>query len=247
MALYISLKDFRIPSLEPGEHEKDERLDRSVLVVALGVVSGGMAFLLGMVFLLFPEWIRPIAFGPGFSEPRVYAVLLRPDAAAKRGGSQETPFHQAQATNVLIHNPVIGGSVRFPNTAQTPSSANPTVSVNPPSSGQASAPATPASTGQAFGGGAGNSPGQLIVLPPASAQPVPVPNTATQNPQVLSHAHNPRSAAAGHGNQPIGLPPASAQPVSMPNGTRSPQGWLTHAANSPSAGTGHGGGRKLVA
>ncbi len=247
MALYISVRDFRIPSLEPGDYEKDERLDRSVLVVALGVVSGGMAFLLGMVFLLFPEWIRPIAFGPGFTEPRVYAVLLRPDTAAQRGGSQETAFHQAQATNVLLHTPVIGGSVPIPNTAQTPSSANPTVSVNPPSSGQASASATPASTGQAFGGGSGNSPGQLVVLPPASAQPVPVPNTATQSPQVLSHAPKPRTVAGGHGNQPMVLPPASAQPVPAPNtGTRSPQA-LTHAANSASNATGHGGGRKLVA
>jgi hypothetical protein len=133
MARYVSLRDFTIPSLEPGDYEKDERLDRSVLVVALGVVSGGLAFLLGMVFLLFPEWIRPIAFGPGFSEPRVYAVLLRPHAAADNGGSQETP------------------------------SANQPVSVNPPPRGQTSAQATPASTGQTFGRGGDNTASQPVV------------------------------------------------------------------------------------
>jgi len=163
MALYVSIRDFRIPSLEPGDYEKDERLDRSVLGVAVGVVSGGLAFLLGMVFLLFPEWIRPIAFGPGFSEPRVYAVLLRPHAAADNGGSQETP------------------------------SANQPVSVNPPPRGQTSAQATPASTGQTFGRGGDDTASQPVVLPPASAQLVPVSNTGTPGPQG-------QSAAAGNGN-----------------------------------------------
>ncbi len=196
MALYVSIRDFRIPSLEPGDHEKDERLDRSVLAVALGVVSGGLAFLLGMVFLLFPEWIRPIAFGPGFSEPTGYAVLLHPDAAADNGGRQKTLFHQAR--NVLTDNLSIDGSVPLPDTAQTPS-ANPTVSVNRPSSGQANVSATPASTARAFGRGGDNFPGQPVVLPPASAQPVPVPNTGTPSSQG-------QSVAAEHGiGKKVGL------------------------------------------
>ena len=198
MASYISLGDFRIPSLEPGDHEKDERLDRSVLVVALGVVSGGLAFLLGMVFLLFPEWIRPIAFGPGFSQPPVYAVLLRPAAAADKRGNLETPFHHAQARNLLVDNLSIDGSVPFPNTAQTPSAKQPG-SVTPPPTGQASAQAPPASTGQTFERGGSISLSLPVVLPPASAQRVPMPNTGPPIPQGQLGAAYSGSGAAGHG------------------------------------------------
>jgi hypothetical protein len=232
--LDISLRNFRPVSLEPGDYEEDERLDRSVLMVALGVVSGGIAFLLGMVFLLFPEWIRPIAFGPGFSEPRTYAVLLRPVAAADKRWGKDTPLRQSQARNLLIDNLLVNRSVPFRATAQTPR-ASPTVSINPPASGPASAQATPASTGQAFGRGAGKTPNQPVVLPLASAQPGPAPNIGTRG------QHGPSNAA-----NPIVVPPAGARPASVPNtGTRGQQPQL-NPANPGSAAAAHGGGRKLA-
>ncbi len=194
MALYISLRDFRVASLAPGDHEKDERLDRSVLVVALGVVGGGMAFLLGMVFLLFPEWIRPIAFAPGLSESRVHVVLVRPHAATDKGRGLETPFYQAQARNFSIDR-----SVRFQNTAQTPS-GDQTVSVSSPPRGQASAEAPPPLRDRGLGRVADDTASQPAVQPPANAQPVAVPNTGTRSQQGQSNTANPRSEAAVHGS-----------------------------------------------
>ena len=48
--------------LEPGYREQDERLDRRVLAAALGILGGGMSFLLAMMLLVFPEWISPLVF-----------------------------------------------------------------------------------------------------------------------------------------------------------------------------------------
>jgi hypothetical protein len=48
--------------VEPGYRGQDERLDKSVLAGALGILGGGMLFLLAMMFLFFPEWISPRVF-----------------------------------------------------------------------------------------------------------------------------------------------------------------------------------------
>lgn len=188
----ISLRDFRTASLEPGDYESDERVDRSALVVAVGVVGGGMAFLLGVLFLLFPEWIRPIAFATTPSAPRVLAVFLRPDAAAHNGWAQGVPFHQAQARNLVIDQPG-----RTQDTAQTPS-ANQTLGVTLPPGGQSSAQATPSSSGQTFRRVADNAPRQPAVQPPAGARAVPVPNNGTRSQQRQSNAASLGLAAGGH-------------------------------------------------
>lgn len=48
--------------LEPGYRGRDERLDRRVLAAVLAMLGGGIAFLLAVVFVAFPEWIDPQAF-----------------------------------------------------------------------------------------------------------------------------------------------------------------------------------------
>lgn len=198
-ALDISLRDFRTASLEPGDYENDETVDRSVLVVAVGVVGGGMAFLLSVLFLLFPEWIRPIAFGTTPSAPRVLAVFLRPDAAAHNGWAQGTPFHQAQARNLMIDQPG-----RSQDTAQTPS-ANQTLRVTLPPRGQSSAQATLSSSGRTFQRVADNTPRQPAVQPPAGAWAVPVPNNGTRSQQRQSNVASLGVAAARHasGKKPV--------------------------------------------
>ena len=185
----ISLRDFRTASLEPGDYE-NETVDRSVLVVAVGVVGGGMAFLLGVLFLLFPEWIRPIAFATTPSAPRVLAVFLRPDAAAHNGWAQGTPSHQARSL-------VIDQPGRSQDTAQTPS-ANQTLRVTLPPTGQSSAQATPSSSGRTFKRVADNTPRQPAVQSPAGAWAVPVPNNGTRNQQRQSNTASLGMPAAGH-------------------------------------------------
>lgn len=48
--------------LEPGYPGQDEKLDKRVLAAVLGILGGGMSFLLVMMLLVFPEWISPLVF-----------------------------------------------------------------------------------------------------------------------------------------------------------------------------------------
>lgn len=47
-------------------------------MASLSIVGGGMVFLLAMVFLLFPEWMRTNVFAPGSVSSVVRTMLLRP-------------------------------------------------------------------------------------------------------------------------------------------------------------------------
>ena len=65
---YISLDGEAKVSLEESSYrDQSEALDRTILVVSLGVLGGGMSFLLAMVFLFIPEWTSPSVFAPGTS------------------------------------------------------------------------------------------------------------------------------------------------------------------------------------
>lgn len=64
---------------EAGYRGQDERLDKTALVAGLAVLGAGLAFLLAMVFVFFPEWIRPRAFAPGSNGSAERAVFRRLD------------------------------------------------------------------------------------------------------------------------------------------------------------------------
>lgn len=51
--------------LEPGYRGPDDRLDRSILAGAMAILGTGMAFLVCMLFLMFPDWIKPRDFANG--------------------------------------------------------------------------------------------------------------------------------------------------------------------------------------
>jgi len=69
--------------LEPGYRGRDERLDRRVLAAVLAMLGGGIAFLLAVVFVAFPEWIDPQAFATHLlSSFRVEAPASSSGAAA---------------------------------------------------------------------------------------------------------------------------------------------------------------------
>ena len=97
MASYFSLGDFRTASLDVGEHAHDERLDRTVLAVALSIVGAGMAFLLAMAFVFFPEWIRVNSFASNAGAPSPGAALHSPIVAAENVQDDEKPLHQFQS------------------------------------------------------------------------------------------------------------------------------------------------------
>ncbi len=62
----------------PDQHET---LDKSAVLTALAVLGLGMMFLSAMLFLLFPEWIRPRAFATEASTRPISIVTLRPSAS----------------------------------------------------------------------------------------------------------------------------------------------------------------------
>ncbi len=90
VASHFSLRDFRTASLDAGEHAHDERLDRAVLAVALSIVGAGMAFLLAMAFVFFPEWIRVTSFASDSGAPSPGAVLHRRIVAAANVQQSQT-------------------------------------------------------------------------------------------------------------------------------------------------------------
>ena len=51
-------------SRDPGHRTQDERLDRSVFFAGIAIIGLGMAFLIAMVLVFFPEWISPRALVP---------------------------------------------------------------------------------------------------------------------------------------------------------------------------------------
>lgn len=55
----------KVSGRERSDHAQDETFDRIILVAALGILGGGMSFLLVMAILLFPEWISPLTLAPG--------------------------------------------------------------------------------------------------------------------------------------------------------------------------------------
>ncbi len=66
----------------PDQHET---LDKTAVLTALAVLGLGMMFLSAMLFLLFPEWIRPRAFATESSTPPLSIVTLRPPAPFEEG------------------------------------------------------------------------------------------------------------------------------------------------------------------
>lgn len=66
----------------PDQHET---LDKTAVLTALAVLGLGMMFLAAMLFLLFPEWIRPRAFATESSTPPISIVTLRPPAPFEEG------------------------------------------------------------------------------------------------------------------------------------------------------------------
>lgn len=61
---------------EPDYSGPDEGLDRKIFVAALGVLGGGLSFLVAMMFLFFPDWVSPRTFRTWFRVPAARAVSV---------------------------------------------------------------------------------------------------------------------------------------------------------------------------
>ncbi len=119
--------------LEPGYRGQDQRLDKSVLAAVLGILAGGMSFLLAMMLLVFPEWISPLVFANWLRTSTIQLEM----ATAGRG-------LEAWTGHVLI--PVIDPTAATPTGLPLPSSPRtdpPVVPTSPPDARPSSPPVSP--------------------------------------------------------------------------------------------------------
>ncbi len=218
-------------------HAQDETFDRTVLVVALGILGGGMSFLLVMACLLFPEWMSPFALAPGAR--RVAAsgrfVVLRPptrlleEGVATASMPVSPAYFVAAATPVAAAAPVVatplGGGI---SPAPIPAETN-AVEETEPTAAVDDLPAVlfieSGPGGNALGDREPTSEGQVESPPTCSGSSCPPP-----------------AGTAPVGNAPPGnAPTGNAPPGNAPTGNAPP-------GNSPPAGgvSGHGSGHVPV-